>query len=156
VSAPVCSPSRAGFLTGRYQTRFGHEFNPALVKYNGHGQGLPVSEKTIADRLKAAGYRTSLIGKWHQGEEEPLHPLNRGFDAFLGSIALGHTYLEPDDPAYGPIYRNREKANFKGYLTDVFADEACGYIERNREKPWFLSLAFNAVHTPMEAPPAEV
>src|SRR6267378_1643630 len=67
VSCPYCSPTRAALLTGRYQTRFGHEFNPALVKNGGAGQGLAVEEKTVADRLKAAGYATGLVGKWHQG-----------------------------------------------------------------------------------------
>jgi arylsulfatase A-like enzyme len=156
VSAPVCSPSRAGFLTGRYQTRFGHEFNPALPKFGGAAQGLPAGETTVADRLKAAGYRTGLLGKWHQGEGPAFHPLARGFDEFFGFMSLGHSYLEPDDPAYGPVYRDRERAAFTGYLTDVLADEACAFVDRNKAGPWFLYLAFNAVHTPMEAPPADV
>src|SRR2546430_14677398 len=74
VSAPYCSPSRAGFLTGRYQQRFGHEFNPVLLGKGGQGQGMPVEQRTIADLLRAAGYVTGLIGKWHLGEEDAFHP----------------------------------------------------------------------------------
>src|SRR5688572_20488423 len=73
VSGPYCSPTRAALLAGRYQNRFGHEFNP------GKGQGMPVNQVTIADRLRGAGYRTALIGKWHVGSGEGMHPLQRGF-----------------------------------------------------------------------------
>src|SRR5688572_29143307 len=79
VSGPYCSPTRAGLLTGRYQQRYGHEYNPALLQMGGSGQGLPADEHTLADRLKAAGYATGLVGKWHLGEEDAFHPLNRGF-----------------------------------------------------------------------------
>src|SRR3569833_1662054 len=98
VSCPVCSPTRAGLLTGRYQQRFGHEFNPALVKNGGQGQGLPVEERTIADRLQAAGYRTALIGKWHQGEEAQFHPHRRGFDEFYGFLLGWHSFFPSSDP----------------------------------------------------------
>jgi arylsulfatase A-like enzyme len=153
VSCPVCSPTRAGFLTGRYQQRFGHEFNPALLKNDGQGQGLPVEEPTIADRLHAAGYATSLIGKWHQGEEEQFHPLKRGFDEFFGFPLGWHSFFPSDDPEFGPMYRGRERVEVNSYLTRVLAAEACSTIERNRQRPFFIYLAFNAVHTPMEAPP---
>jgi arylsulfatase A-like enzyme len=154
VSCPVCSPTRAGFLTGRYQQRFGHEFNPALLKNHGQGQGLPVEERTVADRMRAAGYATSLIGKWHQGEEDQFHPLNRGFDEFFGFLLGWHSYLPSDDPELGPLYRGRKRVEVDGYLTRALAEEACGTIERYRKRPFFLYLAFNAVHTPMEVPQA--
>src|SRR2546423_5202294 len=79
VSGPYCSPTRAGLMTGRYQTRFGHEFNAGAA-----GSGLPLSETTIADRLKAAGYKTGLVGKWHLGNEPKFHPQKRGFDEYFG------------------------------------------------------------------------
>ena len=123
VSAPYCSPTRAGLLTGRYQQRFGHEFNPALLSQGGTGQGLPVGEKTLADRLSAAGYAVGLVGKWHQGEEPPFHPLQRGFTEFFGFLTGAHPYFVSQDNHYGPVYRGREPAEFSGYLTDVLADE---------------------------------
>lgn len=154
VSSPVCSPSRAGLLTGRYQERFGHEFNPAFLQYGGQGQGLPTDERTIADRLRVAGYATAAIGKWHLGEEDQFHPLNRGFDEFFGFLTGAHTYLGSDDRSMGPICRNRQRVELDGYLTDVLGREACDFIDRHREQPFFLYLAFNAVHTPLEAPPS--
>src|SRR5262245_57773159 len=155
VSCPYCSPTRAGLLTGRYQTRFGHEFNPVLLKNGGAGQGLPTSETTVADRLKAAGYATGLVGKWHQGEEE-FHPLNRGFQEFFGFLPGAHSYTASDDKNYGPIYRGRQKVEPDGYLTDVLAREAVAFIDRHRKEPFFLYLAFNAVHTPMQAPETDL
>jgi arylsulfatase A-like enzyme len=152
VSCPYCSPTRAGLLTGRYQQRFGHEFNPALLKNKGSGQGLPTDELTIADRLRTAGYATALVGKWHQGEEPQFHPQARGFGEFFGFLTGAHSFLETDDPNFGPIQRGRERVELDGYLTDVLAREAVGFIERHRERPFFLYLAFNAVHTPMHAP----
>jgi arylsulfatase A-like enzyme len=152
VSCPYCSPTRAGLLTGRYQQRFGHEFNPALLKDGGKGQGLHPNEVTIAQRLKEAGYATALIGKWHQGEEEQFHPLNRGFQEFFGFLPGAHSYQHTDDKNYGPIYRGRERLEVQGYLTEIFGREAIDFIDRNQKKPFFLYLAFNAVHTPLQAP----
>jgi arylsulfatase A-like enzyme len=152
VSGPYCSPTRAGLLTGRYQQRYGHEFNPALLAQGGTGQGLSPSEVTLADRLKAAGYATGLVGKWHLGEEERFHPLNRGFTEFFGFLPGSHSYLVSDDPTRGPIYRGRQRVELDGYLTDVLAREAAAFIDRHQKQPFFLYLAFNAVHTPMHAP----
>lgn len=152
VSGPYCSPTRAGFLTGRYQQRFGHEFNPVLLKNGGQGQGLATQETTIAARLQRAGYTTALVGKWHLGEEDVFHPQKRGFDQFFGFLTGSHSYLTSEDADRGPIYRGREVVPLKGYLTDVLAQEAGKFIEQNRERPFFLYLAFNAVHTPMHAP----
>ncbi len=141
VTGPYCSPTRAGLLTGRYQNRFGHEFNPA-----GMAQGMPVSEKTIADRMKAAGYRTALVGKWHLGTAPQFHPHKRGFDEFFGFLAGAHDYFNPNG-----ILRGNEPAGDKTYLTDAIARESVAFIERNKSQPFFLYLAFNAVHTPMQA-----
>ncbi len=153
VSAPYCSPTRAGLLTGRYQQRFGHEFNPVIAK-NGGKDGLPLDERTMADLLRAAGYVTGLIGKWHLGEEDAQQPPSRGFNDFYGFLTGAHSYLDADDKNQGPIMRGKNKAPLDGYLTDVLAKEATQFIDRNKEKPFFLYLAFNAVHTPMEAPDA--
>lgn len=143
VSGPYCSPTRAGLLTGRYQTRFGHEFNPGGVQAT--KAGLSLTESTIADRMKAAGYRTALIGKWHLGTEE-RHPQKRGFDDFFGFLGGAHDYFKPDD-----ILRGSEPVKEEAYLTDAFGREAVAFIDANKSKPFFLYLAFNAVHTPMQA-----
>ncbi len=152
VSGPYCSPTRAGLMTGRYQQRYGHEFNPALVSQGAKGQGLNPREVTLAQRLKEAGYATGLVGKWHLGEEDQFHPLNRGFQEFFGFLPGAHNYLRTDDKNSGPIYRNRQRVEFTGYLTDVLAREAGAFIDRHQKEPFFLYLAFNAVHTPLQAP----
>src|SRR5438874_1768410 len=82
VSCPVCSPTRAGLMTGRYQQRFGHEFNPGPAGVASKDFGLSLNEKTIADRLKTAGYKTGMVGKWHEGYEPQSHPQKRRFDEF--------------------------------------------------------------------------
>src|SRR6185503_8629250 len=89
VSAPYCSPCRAGLLTGRYQQKFGHEFNPT-----GPETGLPLAEKTIANRLKSAGYTTGLVGKWHLGNTPDMQPPRRGFDEFFGFLGGSHSYFK--------------------------------------------------------------
>lgn len=143
VSGPYCSPTRAGLLTGRYQVRFGHEFNPG----GGAGsQGLPVSETTLADRLRANGYKTSLVGKWHLGNTPEKQPLKRGFDEFFGFLGGAHSYFESNG-----ILRGEAPIKELDYTTDAFGREACSFIEKNKGQPWFLYLAFNAVHTPMHA-----
>lgn len=156
VSAPYCSPSRAGFLTGRYQTRFGHEFNPHV---GAEGKlGLPLDQRTIADLLRSAGYATGLIGKWHLGFSKDHHPQSRGFDEFFGFLVGGHNYaLRKDaEPKFASamsqnlIYRDREVQKVDGFATDLFTDEALAFMKRHKEKPWFLYLAYNAVHTPLE------
>ena len=91
VSAAVCSPSRAGLYTGRYQPRFGYEYNPT---YHDAELGLPANETTLANMLKQAGYVTGLIGKWHLGKPEKYHPLNRGFDEVFGLLAGGTSYID--------------------------------------------------------------
>jgi arylsulfatase A-like enzyme len=141
VSGPYCSPTRAGLLTGRYQNRFGHEFNPGAA-----GAGLPVSEKTIADRLKAAGYATGLVGKWHLGSTPEMQPQQRGFDEFFGFLGGAHSFF-----ASAGILRGTEQVKEMDYTTDAFGREACAFVERHKGQPWFLYLAFNAVHTPMHA-----
>jgi arylsulfatase A-like enzyme len=141
VSAPYCSPCRAGLLTGRYQQKFGHEFNPT-----GPETGLPLAEKTIANRLKSAGYTTGLVGKWHLGNTPEMQPPRRGFDEFFGFLGGSHSYFKWDG-----MLRGTEPVNGEEYFTDAFGREACAFIERHRNRPWFLYLAFNAVHTPMHA-----
>lgn len=166
VSAPYCCPSRAGLLTGRMQTRFGHEFN-AVGKQNLQPHvGLPTDEITIANVLKQAGYVTGLIGKWHLGGTEKYHPQKRGFDEFYGFLHEGHFYvpppykgvtsrLRPNEPPYdadNPVMRGTKAIVEKEYFTKALTREAIRFIERHKEEPFFLYLAYSAVHSPMQAP----
>jgi arylsulfatase A-like enzyme len=147
VTGPYCSPTRAGLMSGRYPQRFGHEFNP-----DGSPEfGLPLDQTTMADRLRAAGYRTALFGKWHLGSAPQLRPLERGFDEFFGFLGGDHSYFDARPPVGGPVFDGKNPAEKMGYLTEELADRAVGFIERNRSRPFFLYLAFNAVHTPMDA-----
>ena len=141
VSGPYCSPTRAGLMTGRYQQRFGHEFNPG-----GATNGLPLTETTLPQRLKAAGYATGMVGKWHLGSLPEMHPQQRGFEEFFGFLGGAHPYFKT-----AGVLRGNEEANEPLYLTDAFGREACAYIDRHKADTWFLYLAFNAVPTPMDA-----
>ena len=158
VSGPYCSPTRAGLLTGRYQQRFGHEFNPGPPTAANVEVGLPLSERTLADVLRGAGYRTALVGKWHLGHGERYQPQSRGFDEFFGFLGGAHPYEPAGGVETGPnaIRRGREAVDEPEYLTRAFAREAVSFIERNAEGPFCLCLAFNAVHAPLEAPDGEV
>jgi len=147
VSGPYCSPSRAGFLTGRYQQRFGHEFNPGGEA--GLGKvGLPTSETTLVEAIRSNGYRTGLVGKWHLGSAPQFHPQKRGFDEFFGFLGGAHGYFAANARN---ILRGTEVVTEPTYLTDAFGREAVAFIDRNKARPFFLEVAFNAVHTPMDA-----
>jgi len=163
VSYSVCSPSRAGLLTGRYQQRFGHERNPEW-KPNDPNSGLPLTEITLADTLGKAGYHCGIIGKWHLGAHPSLHPLRRGFDEFFGFLGGGHRYF-PDELTLDEstragsesesyrlaILRDHKTVRTTRYLTDEFSLEAVDFIERNHDRPFFLYLAYNAPHAPLQA-----
>ena len=156
VSAPVCAPSRAGLITGRNQVNFGYDNNltDALPQFNPEYSGLPVTEKTIADRLSELGYVNGIVGKWHLGEKEQFHPTNRGFDEFWGYLGGGHNYFatEPSGAKYDkPIISNYKKPQPITYLTDDKGDECVDFIIRHKDEPFFLYASFNAPHTPMQA-----
>ncbi len=168
VSASVCSPSRAALLTGRCQQRFGFEFNPGSAQREAEvGFGLPATERILPQFLKAEGYRSSIIGKWHLGVRPGFHPLDRGFDEFFGFLGGANDYVTTRTsgaraidagwrgmvPArrFEPVLRGRQAVEEDRYLTDAFAAEATGFIERNRKRPFFLYLSFNAVHDPFHS-----
>jgi len=159
VTGPVCSPTRAALMAGRYQQRFGHEFNPRYPKRLREGYGLALTETTIAQRLRDAGYATGMVGKWHLGFQKKFNPVHRGFDEFYGFLGGSHSYLpgtnqgqEAEDPRFG-IFRGTRPADMTEYSTDAFAREAVSFIGRHKAEPFFLYLPFNAVHTPLQAPP---
>ena len=153
VSASVCSPSRAGLLTGMYQQRFGHECNLDSDVNN----SFDPNQITIAEALKSEGYNTGLIGKWHLGDKTQNHPLKNGFDYFWGFISGARNYFyDPNEEFRNSIrnvVENYTQTRFDGYLTDVLGDKAIGFINKNHESnnPFFLFLSFNAPHTPMHA-----
>lgn len=164
VSCPVCSPTRAGLTTGRYQQRFGHEFNPGQLGRAAAGKsatqpgkpavvfGLPLDQVTLADRLKSVGYATGMVGKWHLGDKPAYRPLKRGFDEYYGFLGGAHPYVNLAASDRAPIFRGNEPVDEKEYLTDAFAREAVEYIDRHKKQPFFLYLTFNAVHTPQQVP----
>jgi arylsulfatase A-like enzyme len=147
----VCSPSRAGLMSGRYQHRVGFEHNSGPERFAAANFGLPRTEPTLAERLKAAGYATGMVGKWHIGFKEGLRPHERGFDYHFGFLSGARTYL-PGKADNDPLIRNGHPVtDEKEYLTDAFAREGVAFLDRSQDKPFFLYVAFNAVHAPMEA-----
>jgi len=160
-SYPVCGPSRAGFMTGRYGQRFGFERNPQH-RVDDPNMGLPRTERTFAEVLKPVGYTSGIVGKWHLGAHETLHPLARGFDFFYGHLGGGHRYLPEDLTIEGhgknekesyltKILRNHKMVETEKYLTDEFSDAAVEFIETSKNQPFFLFLSYNAPHLPLQA-----
>ncbi len=173
---PVCAPSRAGLISGMYQHRFGFENNSGPEKTADPKFGLPRGMPTLADKMKSAGYATGIIGKWHLGFQEEMHPNKRGFDYFYGFIGGSRSYDPKKSQAKAPLLRNGKiVTDEKEFLTDAFTREAVDFIQRNSganvpggiapttastadasaaaPRPYFLYLAFNAVHLPLEATP---
>jgi len=152
VTASVCAPSRAGILTGRYQNRFGFEFNILeAARAETLAPGLPASETTLAELLEGAGYTSGIIGKWHLGLHPHFSPLSRGFDEFFGTLFSSVPYMARGSNLRRVLISGGRSHVEEEYLTDAFTREAVGFIARNRDRPFFLFLSYTAPHTPMEA-----
>ena len=137
--SPVCAPTRASLLTGRDYLRTNtHDVT-------GRGVVMRAEEVTIAELLKAAGYRTGIFGKWHNGEQYPNHPLGQGFDEFLGFCG-GHwnRYLHPT------LEHNGKKQEYQGYITDILTDAAIDFIGKSQETPFFCYVPYNVPHAPFQ------
>ncbi len=139
--SPVCSPTRAELLTGRYHPRGGVHGTSAGA------ERLDLDETTIAEVFRAAGYATAAFGKWHNGMQHPYHPNARGFDEFYG-FCSGHwgDYFSP------PLEHNGRLVRGKGFVIDDFTDRAIEFVEKNREGPFFVYLPYNTPHSPMQVP----
>lgn len=141
---PVCSPTRAEFLTGRYHPRSG-------VSGTSTGQErINLGERTIAEAFLAAGYTTGAFGKWHSGSQWPYHPNARGFQEYYG-FTSGHwgEYFDP------PLERNGQPVRGKGYIADDLTDHALSFIEQNKDRPFFCYVPYNTPHSPFAAPPED-
>ena len=154
-SGYVCSPTRAGLMTGRYQQRFG------IYTAGQGGSGMPLDETWMPMHLKPAGYTCGAFGKWHLGLTMDYHPNNRGFDysfVFMGRGA--HDYFDHSPEPQGnlhPVYRNLDiLEDLEGYMTTLITQEAVDFIKREKDKPFFAYVAYNAVHTPAQAPEEDI
>ncbi len=163
VSYAVCGPSRAGLITGRYQDRFGFGRNPLLAP-NDIAQGIPLEEESIAEALQKGGYNTLALGKWHLGAHRLQRPLQQGFDEHFGFLSGGHRYFPEEwtikdlseiksqyDGYHTKLLKNGARINETEYLTDAISREAVNFIKKEREEPFFIYLAYNAPHGPLQA-----
>ncbi len=158
---PFSGPSRAALMSGRYQHRFGFETNPPHDAHNVNA-GISTSEVLFPKRMQKAGYKTAAFGKWHLGSASVFHPCNRGFDYFYGFLGGGHDYFKIDltqPVSHGykdALLRNGQPATFEGYLTTALSRDAVAFVERNKDTPFFMYVAYNAPHQPLQAPKEDI
>jgi arylsulfatase A-like enzyme len=150
--APVCTPTRVSFHTGRYPHRLPVGLQEPLGDAN-QELGIPAEHPTLASLLKANSYETSLVGKWHVGNAPQFLPTKKGFDEFFGIVSGGQTYFSHKNTAgVMDLFDGDKPAEVEGYLTDLFTERAIKVIQRRRTRPFFLSLMYNAPHWPWEGP----
>lgn len=152
-NGPMCTPTRAAFITGKYQYRFGAKFEKALDGTRHHDQGLPLETFTIARALKTAGYSTAVFGKWHLGYQPPFLPLGYGFDEFIG-LGSGdgdhHTHI--DRSGRRDWWQGDELKMEEGYSTDLITEHSVDFIQRKAGRPFFLYISYLAIHFPWQGP----
>ena len=152
-AAPVCSPTRCAFVTGRYPQRVEVGLYEPLTGRD-LDKGLPPDHPTVASLLKANGYDTALIGKWHLGWKPEFGPNRHGYDEFFGILSGAGDYFthRSSDAGGADLWENLAPVEHIGYLTDLLSDRASQYVARRRKKPFYLSLHYTAPHAPWEGP----
>jgi arylsulfatase A-like enzyme len=149
-AAPVCSPTRAALITGRYPQRAGFEW---VIRYTEKDRGLPATEASLPKVLKKSGYATGLFGKWHLGYKPEFGPNAHGFDEFFGFLAADLDYYAHTDANGDPgLYENTKLVAQKGYLTDLITDRSLAFLKKHATEPFFLEVAYNAPHWPFQVP----
>jgi arylsulfatase A len=149
-NAPICSPTRAALMTGRYPHRAGFEW---AIGYGERGRGLAASEPSLPRMMKSGGYRTALFGKWHLGYDAKFSPIAQGFDEFFGFLGPDIDYYSHREALGGRgLYEGTALVDQPGYMTDLIADRALAFIDKNAARPFFLEVAFNAPHFPFQPP----
>jgi arylsulfatase A len=149
-NAPVCSPTRAALITGRYPQRNGFDW---VVRYGDMSLGLPATKASLPRLVKDNGYRTALFGKWHLGYKEEWGPLAHGFEEFFGFLAADLDFYAHREATGQPgLYEGTQRVEKKGYLTDLITERAVGFIRRQAQQPYFLTVSYNAPHWPFQPP----
>jgi arylsulfatase A len=147
---PVCSPTRAALITGRYPQRTGFDW---VINYKEKDRGLSAKNPTLAGLLKKQGYATALFGKWHLGYKPEFAPNAHGFDEFFGFLAADLDYYAHTDANGDPgLYENTKLVEAKGYLTDLITERSLAFLKKNAKEPFFLEVAYNAPHWPFQPP----
>jgi arylsulfatase A-like enzyme len=151
-ASAVCTPTRCGYITGRYPARFRIGLEEPLIATNSK-VGLEPNEPTIASLLRQSGYETALIGKWHLGFRPEWGPNAHGFDEFFGILAgAGDYFLHKNGLGQPDLYENLTPVERNGYLTDLLTERAVNYVKKPRSSPFFLSLHYTAPHWPWQGP----
>ncbi len=152
-NGPMCSATRAALLTGKYQQRFGRNFEAALSAKSMPDEGLPLDAVTIADALGDAGYATGMYGKWHLGFYPPLMPPQQGFDDFRGLVTGGGDHHSHINRSGGKDWwHNNEIAMEEGYSTDLITQHSQEFIREHKDERFFLYVAHLAIHFPWQGP----